>query len=321
MKKEAPSERCFACGSAEHDSLFSASDRLYRISNDVFQVVECRQCGLMRLSPQPPPSALQVFYPKSYWYAPEGSAADVIEEIYRRFVLRDHVRFVNRALRDSRESGPVLDVGCGGGLFLELLRQRGFGVVGLDVSVEAARVAWKQNGVPAVCGTLSQAPIAPNSCAAITMFHVLEHLHDPRSYLEAARGLLRPEGRLIVQVPNAACWQFRLLGSAWNGLDVPRHLFDFRQQDLEKLLKVSGFEVLRRKHFSLRDNPAGLATSLAPWLEPMARRVRRVREGPQVKLLKNLLYFAILVAAVPCTALEAACHAGSTIMVEARKTR
>jgi hypothetical protein len=77
--------------------------------------------------------------------------------------------------------------------------------------------------------------------------------------------------------------------------------------------------VLRRKYFSWRDNPAGLASSLAPALDPMARRVRGLRETPRGKLLRDLVYFALLVVAVPFTLLEAACHAGSTIMIEARK--
>lgn len=151
------------------------------------------------------------------------------------------------------------------------------------------------------------------------MFHVLEHLYDPAAYVEAAHRLLRPEGRLIVQVPNAASWQFLLFGEAWNGLDVPRHLFNFRAADLEALLDACGFEVLRRKHFSLRDNPAGLATSLAPALDPMSRRVRRVAETPGVRLAKDLGYFLIVLAALPLTLMEAACRAGSTIMLEARK--
>ncbi len=112
------------------------------------------------------------------------------------------------------------------------------------------------------------------------MFHVLEHLYEPHAYMEAAHELLRPDGRLVIQVPNAASWQFLLLGENWSGLDVPRHLLTFRASDLEVLLDRCGFEAVRYKYFSLRDNPAGLATSLAPWLDPMARRVRGVRGRP-----------------------------------------
>src|SRR4029077_15402552 len=74
-----------------------------------------------------------------------------------------------------------------------------------------------------------------------------------------------------------------------------------------------------RKHFSLRDNPAGLASSIAPGLDPMARRVRKIRESSGLKFAKDLLYFGIVVASLPFTLFEAACGAGSTIMVEGRK--
>ncbi len=310
---------CVLCGKPEFDPLFTAGDRLYRTTAEQFRVVRCRHCGLLRLDPRPPAERLRTYYPENYWFEPDRSAAGRMEEMYRRAVLGDHVRFVRRAVEGAGVRGPVLDVGCGGGLFLGMLRERGFRVVGLDISPAAAAVAWRSKGVPAVCGTLEAAPLAAASCAAITMFHVLEHLEDPRAYLEAARALLRSGGRLIVQVPDAACWQFRLLGAAWTGVDVPRHLVDFRAKDVEALLAAHGFEVLRRKHFSLRDNPAGLASSLAPALDPMARRLRRVPEGGAVKLAKNLCYLALVAAALPFAALEAAFGAGSTIMIEARK--
>jgi hypothetical protein len=102
-------------------------------------------------------------------------------------------------------------------------------------------------------------------------------------------------------------------------VDVPRHLFDFRDCDLEKLLEVCGMAVVRRKYFSLRDNPAGLASSLAPALDPMARRVRRVAESAAARLAKDLAYLALTAAALPFTLVEAAFRAGSTVMMEARK--
>jgi SAM-dependent methyltransferase len=310
---------CAACNCAETRFLFSASDRLFHTTTREFQVVECAGCGLLRLDPPPAAAELGDYYPANYWFAPDKSAAGSLEETWRRFVLRDHIRFVARALAGSGARGPVLDVGCGGGLLLHLLRERtGCAAIGLDSSADAARVAWQRNGVPAVRGSLETAPLPPASCAAVTMFHVLEHLHDVRPYLRAARELLAPQGRLIVQVPDAGCWQYRLLGKAWNGLDVPRHLYDFRARDLEGMLAACGFEVLRRKHFSLRDNPAGMASSLAPGLDPMARRVRGIVETPTGKLAKDLLYLAILGASLPFTVLEAACGAGSTIMLEAR---
>ena len=313
---------CLLCGSDRFALLFQASDRLYRTTREEFAVVRCGGCGLMRLDPQPTVAQLRRYYPDTYWFAPGEDTAGRMEEAYRRLVLRDHVRFVEGALRHASQSdcrGPLLDVGCGGGLFLGMMRERGSRGVGLDVSQEAARSAWQRHGVPALCGTLDRAPLAAGSFTCITMFHVLEHLTDPRQFLMAAHRLLVDGGRLVVQVPNAASWQARLLGPSWNGMDVPRHLFDFRGCDLEKLMASCGFAIVRRKYFSLRDNPAGLASSLAPWLDPMARRVRAVKESPATRVCYDLVYLALVAAALPFTLAEAACRAGSTIMIEGRK--
>ena len=268
----------------------------------------------------PNPSAPADYYPVEYWIAPETTVTDRLEGFYRRFVLRDHLRFVERALKESGEPGLVLDVGCGSGVFLKMLAERGRkNIVGLDFALDAAYAATHRSAVPAICGALSRAPFAAGSCAAITMFHVLEHLYEPARYLDAAHELLAADGRLIVQVPNAACWEFLLFGGRWSGLEVPRSLFHFRRRNLESLLDDCGFEILRYKHFSWRDNPQGMATSLAPLLDPTGRRLRHVQESPRMRLWKDIVFLALVAACVPFTLLEAACHAGSTVMIEARK--
>jgi SAM-dependent methyltransferase len=315
-----PTDPCPACGDAQLRPLFSATDRLYGTTNRVFQIVECGNCRLIRLYPKPSPTELRSYYPSNYWYVPDANVTDRLEQRYRRFVLRDHIHFAEQALQSSTAKGTILDVGCGGGLFLKMLSERGWpNVAGLDFSLDAATAAWWGAGVPAVCGTLTSAPFADESCAAVTMYHVLEHLYDPASYLDAAHRLLKKDGRLIVQVPNAACWQFLILGEHWNGIDVPRHLINFRLKDLDALLDACGFEVIRHKHFSLRDNPAGMASSIAPMLDPMARRLRHVEETNRQRFLKDLTYLALVAACIPFTLVEAACRAGATIMVEARK--
>ena len=310
---------CPMCDCDRASRLFRQTDRLYHTTQKQFWVVRCKQCGLHRLDPQPPLEELRRYYPDAYWFAPDRSSVGRMEEWYRRLVLRGHVRFVERALRGSRARGPLLDVGCGGGLFPGMMSRRGFRVVGLDFSREAAAVAWRGQGVPAAVANLEQAPFRPGSFACITMSHVLEHLPDPCAYLAAAHRLLQPDGRLVLNVPNAASLQFFLLGRRWNGIDVPRHLFDYRDRDVERLLEMMGFEVVRRSYFSLRDNPAGLAISLAPGLDPMARRVRQAPEGAASRLIKDLAHLALIAAALPFTLGEAAAGVGSTVMMEARR--
>lgn len=310
------------CGEPNVRTLFRAGDRLYGTTTQYFYVVECERCRLIRLDPQPSPAELSRYYPSNYWFNPDEDQASGLAEWYRRLVIRDHVRFVERTIEATGIERPlVFDVGCGGGLLLHFVQKAGHAVAGLDVSPEAARIAWRTNGVPAFCGSLPEVPLRDGSCAVVSMFHVLEHLYEPAVYLAAAHRLLEPEGRLIIQVPNAASLQFILFGEHWNGLDVPRHLWDFRPDDLELLLDGAGFEIVRTKHFSLRDNPAGFASSLAPGLDPMARIVRGVKETAAQRLAKHAAYFALVLLGLPFTLLEAACRAGSTIMIEARKKR
>ena len=303
---------CVLCGAMEFRELFRASDRLYGTTSELFPVVECATCGLVRL--EPVPEELSLFYPRNYWFKPGRSLAARLEERYRRLLIRDHVEFIEKSLRVA---GPILDVGCGGGLLLGVLQERGARVLGLDNSEEAARAAWEQNRVTVLLGDFVQAPVATESCALIGMFHVLEHLPNPAGFLKVARDLLRPGGRLVVQVPNLDCWQYGILRRRWNGIDVPRHLHDFRSSDLNRLLDQCGFRARRWKHFSWRDNPAGLATSLAPALDPVARNVRGLDGSGLAKLCKDLLYLGLVAASVPFAMAEAACGHGSTVMVEA----
>ncbi|MBM3787804.1 MAG: class I SAM-dependent methyltransferase [Acidobacteria bacterium] len=310
---------CPACGCGGMRTLFHGTDRLFATTDKSFEVVECAECRLLRLFPMPDPEELHQYYPPGYWFTPGSDVASRSEEFYRRLVLSDHVQFVEKAIAGAGGQGPVLDVGCGGGLFLRLLRERGHQVLGFDFSLDAAATAWRRNRVPAICGNFSRPPFAGGSVPVVTMFHVLEHLLDPVSYVEAAHKVLRPNGRLVIQVPNASSWQFLLFGQNWNGIDIPRHLVNFKERDLISLVESCGFVVERRKHFSLRDNPAGMASSIAVSLDPMGRRVRGIPETPGLRLLKDAVFFGLVLTCLPFTLVEAACRAGSTIMIEARK--
>ncbi len=328
---------CPACDSPFARLLFTAGDRRWATTDRLFQIVECSECRLIRLFPQPGPEELRGYYPPDYWRPTDQNLRnssgrhlagrhfnDWLRRKYRKLALADDVRFVERALREAEEQGIILDVGCGDGFLLGILAARGHGpAIGLDFSLDAARAAWREQHVAAICGTLSSAPFADGSCAAISMFHVLQHLYNPVSFLDSAYRLLASDGRLIVQVPNAACWQFLLFGDKWQGMDVPRQLLHFRASDLETLLEHCGFEILRRKHFSVRDNPESLASSLLLALDPLIGPWRRRAASPKVsrrwRLFWDFAHLALVVACVPFTMFEAACGAGSTVMVEARK--
>jgi len=292
------------CGESRGETILAGGDRLYRTTGEIFTLVRCEGCGVARLDP--PPANPARYYPGRYWF--EGGR---LAETYRRLVLRDHVRFALKALRPAGNT-RVLDVGCGSGLFLRELRaaNRAVEAVGIDASGRAAALAWQRNGISAIAGDLARPPFARGSFDLVVMFHVLEHLRDPVAYVDAARQLLAPGGKLVVQTPNLDCWQYRVFGARWSGLDIPRHLYDFRLRDVRRLLENGGFRIVRVKHFSWRDNPAGLATTIAPGLEPVARAARG-------EASRNAVYLALTAACLPFAALEACFGSGASVMVEA----
>ena len=313
VRSEGAGGTCPRCAGDAYLTLFQAEDRLGSANGRRFHIVECSRCALIRLDPMPSAAEAASFYPDNYWWKPDSSTSGRLAEIYRQLVLIDHAHFVTH---DIDRSGLILDVGCGGGSLVHALRKRGLQAFGLDPAVGAARSAHERYGPHVVRGMVPQAPFKPGTFSTITLCRVLEHVPDPIELLKGLGRLLQPGGKLFVQIPNAACWQFLLLGKRWSGLDAPRHLIHFRSADLEEILEATGFEVRRRKFFSLRDNPAGLATSLCPSLDPVLRHMCGHSENAGMRLLKDLTFFALVVAATPFTLLEAAGAAGSTVMVE-----
>jgi SAM-dependent methyltransferase len=276
----------------------------------------------------PPPSEAEIpgFYPPRYWWTGSPGALKRLETAYRRLVLHDHVTFIERAASSAwSESSPprLLDVGCGPGTLIGVLKIRGLDVMGLDLSPEAAEIAARENGVRVVTSTLAGAGF-PDACFGIvTLFHVLEHLIDPRPVLAEVRRILRPGGRVVLQVPNIDSWQSRLLGPKWRGLDVPRHIIDYSAGSLQSLLESTGFAVMRVRHFNLRDNAPALASSLCPSLDPQVRAMRQHRlgraESPVESWIRHSLYLALVGVALPFAMAEAAAGAGATVMIEAAR--
>jgi len=233
-------------------------------------IVRCDSCGLHFTNPRPTMERLGAYY--SADYAPYQRQRGEIERgsklstTIRTWVLADAfgapankprgwrravVRFV-RLFQSSEHfgfgipyqgEGRLLDFGCGDGTFLRRMAAIGWQTTGLDFG-ERAVAAVRASGIPALQGTLPHPQLAAGSFDVITMRHALEHVPDPRPVLTAALQLLRPGGRLVIQVPNFASWEIAHFGDAAFSLDLPRHLLHFTPSTLGDLLKRCGFEIV-----------------------------------------------------------------------------
>jgi 2-polyprenyl-3-methyl-5-hydroxy-6-metoxy-1,4-benzoquinol methylase len=138
--------------------------------------------------------------------------------------------------------GNLLDIGCGSGRFLSIMRRAGWQVSGIEPDPRAAAVARDRHGIEVCAATLDEARLPAGSFDAIVLSHVIEHVPDPAALLAAARRLLRPGGMLALSTPNLESRGHDRFGVAWVHLDVPRHLQLFSEHSLAALLDRAGFE-------------------------------------------------------------------------------
>jgi SAM-dependent methyltransferase len=245
---------CLVCGSQQARAAFA-------IEGFAPRVFVCSGCGLGSLHPLPDLAQVASFYPSEYYGEPGHKFQTSIERLVR-WVGERHIKFLSS---DLPAGARVLDVGCGRGVILGALADRGFEVHGVEISLEAASGADPRAEIR-IAASLADAAYPSAHFDEIVIWHVLEHLHDPKATLLEARRILKPGGRLVVAVPNFTSLQARWTGAAWFHLDLPRHLWQFPLAALRKLLGDSGFDVLSEHHFSLRQNPFG-------WLQSALNRV------------------------------------------------
>lgn len=315
---------CPICLNPATARAFTGSDNLFETTTRKFDLSVCSKCDCLFLNPQPGPEEISAFYPTQYWWnASRPSLLKRLESIYRRVALRDHIAFITKASHRHKRPVRLLDVGCGNGTLIGLLKRRGFQVLGVDTSEEASAVAKLESGVEVVVGQLTDASLAGGAFDIVTLFHVMEHVTNPREVLREVCRLLKGDGTLVLQVPNIDSWQFRWFGANWYGLDVPRHVIDYSRRAIVALIEEEGFTVQRVRQFNLRDNAPALISSLFPSLDPLSRpirlRQRNRTESLLISWLKHLTYFLLILVALPVAILEAASGYGATVMIEAHR--
>jgi len=245
---------CAYCGAAESVQLYPT----YSISGDNFYLSRCLHCHAVFLSPRPSQHQLERAYDDSYYGTGEQKFTGYIEKVLDRFRSA-------RARRVRSYISPparILDIGCGNGKFLSYLMPRGFECYGTELPGKAAERAAKIPGLNLKVGRLAEANFSDDFFDCICMWHVFEHLTEPKQALQIIRNILKPGGYLMMSLPNIDSLQSKIFRGKWLHLDPPKHLFFLGPADLNSAMKDLGFKLIKQRHFSLEQNPFGFQQSL-----------------------------------------------------------
>jgi SAM-dependent methyltransferase len=267
---------CLLCGQPGPVLYQGLRDRLFG-SLGVWGLRQCAACGLLWLDPRPLHEDIGKVYADYYTHGqgapptPPSPPKVPRREKAKHSVLAAQYGYLNPhaslfwssvgkvgrllpLLRDVAggfvrdfpwvPGGALLEVGCGDGRFLANMRGRGWRVMGIEPDPAAARVARERYGVEVAVGALEDAALPAASVDAIALTHVLEHVHEPMALLQECGRVLKPAGRLVVETPNAQSWSHRLFGSAWRGLEPPRHLFLFSPASLHACAQKAGLQIV-----------------------------------------------------------------------------
>jgi SAM-dependent methyltransferase len=228
---------CPICGSQNHSLLLKTCG--FNVPyNESFNLVKCESCGLVYLNPMPNHETSKKYYDNKYFET--SSLGRSSNNIYR-------LQIVKTFLQLKSPKGKALDVGCGDGSLLFIMKRYGWDVYGVDISDSAAKLARTKLGTRNIfTGSLEDCRFPSAFFDVISLRHVLEHLHKPYNTLREIKRILKEGGVLSITVPNVNSLYFNIFKKNWFHLDIPRHLFQFSAETLGYLLNKAGFKVIKR---------------------------------------------------------------------------
>jgi 2-polyprenyl-3-methyl-5-hydroxy-6-metoxy-1,4-benzoquinol methylase len=257
---------CHVCGSAG-ESLYNAlPDRLFGASG-LWNIVQCANpdCRLLWLNPAPTETDIIKAYHTYYTHHDDVELSrrkQWMQSIYleNKYRYPSQLTFIQKliggiALLDVTQlswfdaqtmylpyqsNGKVIEVGCGSGGTLARMASHGWQVEGVDLDPAAVQRA-REKGLKVHVGTLEGQSYANNSFDAVTMSHLIEHVHDPRKLLLESYRILKPGGTLVVLTPNNLSIGHRLFRKDWRGLEPPRHIHVFNIPSILRLMNEVGF--------------------------------------------------------------------------------
>lgn len=258
------SPACYICGGRGQVLYKGLKDRLFGVPGE-WSINKCNNpgCGLMWINPVPLPEDIWKAYQNYYTHASvidHATGVSISNSLFRYAAkllanstgLTGQRKQLESMYLEEGKFGKLLEIGSGSGDFLARMRAAGWSVEGVDLDPKAAKHAYEKHGVKVHVGSLHAIGLPEAEYDAVTMNHVIEHVHDPVSLLRECFRILKPGGRIVVVTPNIESWLHRFYGQAWLSLDPPRHIHLFSRAALHSCFIKAGFGELDIRTTSAR---------------------------------------------------------------------
>ncbi|MFM7217489.1 MAG: class I SAM-dependent methyltransferase [Bacteroidota bacterium] len=231
---------CPVCSKSAFKPFITCKD--YTVSSKSFDIQSCDTCGFLFTNPRPSKDEIGTYYQSVDYISHSNSSKGLFNKAYqliRGRAIKQKLELI-QSFFPSKHSLRLLDVGCGTGEFLNGAKKAGWEVAGVEPSPDAANQAKNNYSLP-----VYEEAWLENTAEkfdVITLWHVLEHVHDLDVRLKQLNRLLDDKGLLVIAVPNYTSADANEFDACWAAWDVPRHLYHFSPESMKKLLGNYGFK-------------------------------------------------------------------------------
>jgi len=236
---------CPVCASPDIKNVLTVKD--HSVSGKTFHIAECSSCTLRFTQDVPDAASISPYYKAEGYISHTNTTKGLVNRVYQ--FVRKRTMVKKRKLVEKSTGivkGIMLDMGSGVGSFVNEMKQNGWQVTGLEPDEDARKTAKELYQLD-LHHTKEFYLLAPDSFDAITMWHVLEHVHDLSAYILQLKSLLKEKGRLLIAVPNYTCLDAKTYRQYWAAYDVPRHLYHFSPQSMQVLMEKHGLKIIQYK--------------------------------------------------------------------------
>ena len=216
----------------------------YTVSKERFKIDSCKKCGFKFTNPRPDSASMNRYYDSVDYISHSNTNAGIINKIYhliKKLAIKNKIELIKNLKTGNNK---LLDIGCGTGSFLGLLKKEGWEVTGIEPNEKAANLAKETYSI-SVVGEEKVKSFIKESFSIITMWHVMEHVHNLKQRIIEVFDLLEKNGFAVIAVPNYTSWDAKHFGSHWAAYDVPRHLYHFSPASIKELFTESNFRHIK----------------------------------------------------------------------------